>query len=88
MASICFRSIMSQESQKYTLSLPVEIYNELKNTANNYDTSMKNLVRQCLKFGLIGIEINEDPDSEIIFRENVGEDGRVEFRDTRVRFLI
>ena len=75
-------------SKKYTLSLPVEIYNELKDTADKYDTSMKNLVRQCLKFALIGIEVNEDPDSEIIFRENIGENGRVETRDTRVKFLI
>lgn len=79
---------MGKESQKYTLSLPVEIYEELKETADRYDTSVKNLVRQCLKFALIGIKVNEDPDSEIIFREGVEVDGRVETRDTRVKFLI
>lgn len=79
---------MGTSTKKYTLSLPEEIYNDLQEKADRYDTSIKNMVRQCLKFGLIGIEVNEDPDSDIIFRERVRTNGQVETRDTHVKFVI
>ena len=79
-------------SQKYTLSLPKEIYDEMKEQARKRGCSIKDVVRQCLKFGLIAMKIDEDTKSEILFREHIlitQEDGSsvTENRDTRLRFL-
>lgn len=69
---------MRASSQKYTLSLPKVIYEELKGIARERDTSIKEVVRQCLKFGLVAIKIDADPDAEIIIRRYArsgGQDG-------------
>jgi hypothetical protein len=78
--------------QKFTVSLPVEIYDALKEIADKRDTSIREIMRQCLKFGLTAIRISEDPNAEIIFRERIqsGEkDGKpiYEIRDSRVMLL-
>ncbi|MFQ5850979.1 MAG: hypothetical protein ACE5JU_10375 [Candidatus Binatia bacterium] len=82
---------MSETHQKYTLSLPVELYEDLREKAEKHDRSIKEVVRQCLKFGLIGMEIAEDPNAEIVFRERipVEENGNRTFetRDKYVKFL-
>jgi hypothetical protein len=80
---------MNNLSQKYTLSLPTEIYEELKTIADKHDTSIKDVVRQCLKFGLIAMKLDGDSESTIIFRERIkkGED-EYEYKDTTVRFML
>lgn len=84
---------MTMQDQKYTLALPIQIYDELKIQAEKHNVSIRDIVRQCLKFGLLAIKINEDPNSEIVFREriNTGErsgEPHYEFRDTHVQFIL
>src|SRR5262245_3541764 len=57
--------------QRYTLSLPPEIYEELRCHAERNGTTIREVVRQVLKFGLVAMKISEKEDSEIIFREKV-----------------
>lgn len=83
---------MKIESQKYTLSLPKEIYEELRGYSMQHGVSIKDVVRQCLKFGLIAMKVDGNPNKEIIFRERepvVGQNGQQEFRiqDTRIKFV-
>lgn len=78
--------------QKFTVSLPVEIYDALKEMADRKNTSIREVMRQCLKFGLTANRISEDPNAEIIFRERVqvGEKEGApiyEMRDSRVMLL-
>ncbi len=56
-------------SKKYTLSLPSELYDELRIVAEKQGRSIKEVVRQCLKFGLIAIKIEDDPNSELYLKE-------------------
>ena len=73
--------------QRYTLSLPIEIYQELKTQADKHDISIKDAVRQCLKFGLVAIRIAEDPDADLIIREKVTSEKGVNARETRLEFV-
>jgi hypothetical protein len=80
---------MNTTNQKYTLSLPSEIYDDLRLIAEKHDTSIKDVVRQCLKFGLIAIKIDEDPDAAIFFRKQIKKgDKDFEYKDTQVKFML
>ena len=57
--------------KRYTLPLPEEIYNEIKAQAEKHDKSMKEVLRQCLKFGLTAMKIEDDPNADIYFKEIV-----------------
>lgn len=73
---------------RYTLSLPSEIYNELKGMAEQRGVSIKEVVRQSLKFGLVAIKLEEDPNTEIIIRERLPGTGKdADFRETRLQFI-
>lgn len=63
------------ETKRYTLPLPETIYDEIQRLAETYDRSMKDVLQQCLRFGLTVIKITEDPNSEIIFREKLPPNG-------------
>ncbi len=81
------------QTKKYTLSLPTEIYHELDERATKHNTSIKDIVRQCLKFGLIAMKVEDDPNSDIIFRERVktgvqNGDPVFETRDTYVKIIV
>src|SRR5215217_7480749 len=56
---------------RYTLSLPTEIYNELREIAERRGLSVKDVVRQCLKIGLVAIKLDEDPDKELLVKEKL-----------------
>lgn len=72
---------------RYTLSLPTPIYEDIRQIAEKHNTTIKEVVRQCLKFGLIAMKIDADPNAEIYFREQVNQNGDTETRETRVQFL-
>lgn len=73
---------------RYTLSLPSEIYEELRAKAHQRGMSIKEVVRQCLKFGLIAMKIDEDPNSQIIIREQYSNGGStVQNKETMIQFL-
>ena len=57
--------------KRYTPSLPEEIYNEIKAQVKKHDKSMKEVLRQCLKFGLTAMKIEDDSNANIYFKETV-----------------
>ena len=76
--------------KRYTLSLPPVIYNEIREQADKNKTTIGEVVRQVLKFGLAAIEIQSDPNSELIIRERVPTTGgaETEVRETRLKFIF
>jgi hypothetical protein len=73
---------------RYTLSLPTEIYNELREIAEHRGLSVKDVVRQCLKIGLVAIKLDEDPEKELIVKEKLpGVEGNNGFREVRLQFI-
>lgn len=55
---------------RYTLTMPDKIMDELKLHASKNDCSIKDVVRKCLKFGLIGMDIIGDKNKKILIEEN------------------
>lgn len=75
--------------QRYTLTLPEELYEELRGIAEANSASIKEIVRQCLKFGLVAIKIDGNPNSELIVREkSSAKNGEDIFQETRLRFIL
>ena len=74
---------------RFTLSLPPEIYQELKGYAEAHNLSLKEVVRQALKFGLVAIKISEDPNADLFIKEKVTEAGQKEavVKETRLKFI-
>lgn len=73
---------------RYTLSLPGDLYEELKREAEKRESSIKEVVRQCLKFGLIGLQIDTDPSTDLVIRKRDSDaSGRELVRDTLLRFI-
>jgi len=71
---------------RYTLALPTEVYDELREQAEQRGTSIKELVRQSLKLGLVAmrLESEDGPDAGIFIKE-VTEGGIV--KETKLVFL-
>lgn len=76
--------------KRYTLSLPPVIYNEIREQAERNNTTIGEVVRQVLKFGLAAIELQADPNTELIIREKVTAAGgtETEVRETRLKFIF
>lgn len=55
--------------QRYTLTLPTELYEEVCAAAASRGISIREAVRQCLRAGMIAREISERPDTELLIRE-------------------
>lgn len=76
--------------QRYTLSLPEAIYEEIRLKSDKHNTSIREVVRQCLKLGLIAMEISENPDKALIIREKQkhqnGSNDPI-FEDTKLEFI-
>jgi len=68
--------------------MPQAIYDEIREQAEKHDRTVKDVVRQCLKFGLVAMKIEETPGAEIVFREKVEvEEGVIETKETLVQFI-
>jgi len=65
---------------RFTLTMPDTIMDDLRDRANKNDCNLKEVVRQCLRFGLIAMEIEENKNKRIIIEE-----GDVR---TEVKFLL
>jgi hypothetical protein len=57
------------DTQRYTLSLPAEVYDELRKEAEKKSASLNTVIRQCLKLGLLALKVDSDPNAELIYRE-------------------
>jgi hypothetical protein len=67
--------------QRYTLTLPTEVYEELRTQAEKRSCSIKEMVRMCLKVGLVAIKYEEDPATGLFIKEKLSDkDGVVETR--------
>lgn len=75
--------------QRYTLALPGEVYHELRNYAQKHDTSIKEVVRQALKFGLVAMKLDEDPSVDLFIREKLPsvDNGGIEIKESRLKFI-
>ena len=76
--------------KRYTLPLPEEIYNEIKAQAEKHDKSMKEVLRQCLKFGLTAMKIEDEPNADVYFKEVIQSkdaDGQPITRERIVQFM-
>lgn len=74
--------------QRYTLALPAEIYDEIKVQAERRNMSIKEMVRQCLKFGLVAMKLDEDPNTDLYIKEQVpSSDGTAQVKETRLKFV-
>ena len=75
--------------QRYTLSLPEAVYKEIREKADSSNTSIKEVVRQCLKFGLVAMKLSDNPDVQLLLREKIAssEDDSSEFKETRLKFI-
>ena len=62
-------------STRYTLSIPPAIFNELREQADKHSQKISDVVRQCLKVGLVALKVEDDPDSQIYIRRQTEEDG-------------
>jgi len=66
---------------RYTLTLPSDIYEELRIQAENRGTSIKDLVRQSLKMGLLAMKVEESLDTGLFLKERAEAGG---IRETRL----
>ncbi len=83
---------MTKTAQKYTLSLPPALYQELSEEAARQERSIREIVVSCLKIGLIAIKVNEDPNTELFIREKVeipnsGKPPKYNTRETLVKLV-
>ena len=77
--------------KKYTLDLPTSLYDDIKQQASSQDRSIKEILRQCVQFGLTAMKIAQDPNASIIFRERIHLDpnsGKEQYQDTVVKFIL
>ena len=76
--------------QRYTLSLPAAVYKELERLAEQRSVTTNEMVRQCLKFGLVAMKIDEDPNTELLIKEKVpraDDHNAVDIKETRLQFV-
>lgn len=66
---------------RYTLTLPSKIYEELQKQAQARGSSVKDLVRQSLKLGLLAMELESNEKAGVFIKETV-EPGVI--RETRL----
>lgn len=69
------------QETRYTLSLPAELYEELRKQADKRGMSIKELVRQSLKLGLLAVKLEDDPETGLFMKERVNSDS---IRETRL----
>lgn len=75
-------------STRYTVSLPTELYNELKMQSESQNVSIRDVLIRCIKVGLVAMKTDTDPDMEIIVREYIsGEDESRVSKETRLIVL-
>ena len=75
--------------QRYTLALPAMVYEELRKEADAHDVSIKEVVRQALKFGLVAMKLEADPNVDIIIRERIPTEnnGGTQIKESHLKFI-
>jgi hypothetical protein len=70
------------EEKRYTLTLPEELYTELTNQAKRRGATVKDLVRQSLKLGLLAIKLEDNPNTGLFLKEQMPDSDSI--RETRL----
>jgi len=64
------RRTKSDQKTTYSLSLPTEVFNEIKRIAEKDDMTYLQVIRNFIKFGLAFCRMKEqDPDTKLIIRQ-------------------
>lgn len=61
---------MSKNTKRYVLVLPQEQYDEVEAIANREQVAVVTLLRKFIKLGLIAINLEDDPNSSLVIRED------------------
>jgi len=56
--------------KRYSLNLPCDVYDKVKEVADENDTSVMELLKRFIKLGLVAAEVEKDENSELIIRQN------------------
>lgn len=56
--------------KRYNIVLPQGLFDEMKSEADKHGVTVAHFLRQAIKLGLIIDEANNNPDKEVIVREN------------------
>jgi hypothetical protein len=64
---------LTTSKPRHNLTLQPEFQRKLKEMADLQDTSTADLLRKCVKIGLMVLEVENTPGVELIIRENGAE---------------
>lgn len=73
------------QEQRYTLTLPTELYQELTTLADRRGMTIKELVRQFMKLGLLVAKFEETPNTGLFLKEQ--QNGSEGTRETRLLLM-
>lgn len=60
---------VSKSLKRYSLSLPIELFNEVKKLADRKHTTIVELLRRFVKLGLLAARVDESPDMVLMIRQ-------------------
>lgn len=60
---------MAKELKRYNLVLPEELYEEIQKLAEEEQTTVVELLRKFIKLGLLAVNIEKNPNAELVIRE-------------------
>lgn len=80
-----------KKSQKYTITLPFDMYEGFSREAEAQDRSIKEVIRRYLQLGMVIMKIILDPNAELFIHERVeipGSDPKeYEERQTKIQMF-
>lgn len=59
---------MNTKQKRYSLVLPQDLFDEIQKVADSNGSTVLDVMRKFIKLGLIAIEVENDPNSELIIR--------------------
>jgi hypothetical protein len=60
---------MTKGTKRYTVVLPQELFDNVKQLADERQTTVIDLLRRFVKLGLLAAQLESSPDSALILRE-------------------
>lgn len=67
---------MSDHKIRVSMQIPESIYEKLTDYAIKKGVMFEDIVKSCIKMGMIIYEIEDDPDVQLIYRDH-GEDSEI-----------
>jgi metal-responsive CopG/Arc/MetJ family transcriptional regulator len=61
--------VASKKLKRYSVSLPDELFNDIQQIAERQQITLVDVLRKCIKLGLIASKADNDPNLELIIRE-------------------